>query len=49
MNDFLNNALDYRWLNDAFIYHIGGLLLSQTHIDFANNWWENFKNKYKNE
>jgi len=47
MNYFINNVLDYRWLNSAFIYHVGGLLLSQKHIDFANNWWENFKTYYE--
>jgi hypothetical protein len=43
--DFRNNYSSFEWLNEGGIFHLGSSTLAYT--DLINDFWENFKEKYK--
>lgn len=42
---FFDNCKNFEFLNDAIIYHLGGLVL--TKVDLATHYWDTFKENYK--
>jgi hypothetical protein len=44
-DEFFSNCKEFEFINDAAIYHLGGLVL--TKVDLATHYWDTFKEQYK--
>ena len=44
-DEFFSNCKDFEFINEAIIFHLGGLVL--TKVDLGTHYWETFKENYK--
>jgi hypothetical protein len=44
-DDFFSNCKEFGFINEAIVFHLGGLVL--TKVNLATHYWEIFKNNYK--